>query len=275
MTGDPPSEAGAVHDTVTCRLPATPTTPVGAPGTVDGAPTSATTELYPAEICVSTAPERTPSSVTATGLEASSVNSDPLPSTNPKSLAPQQYAEPAESSAQAKLRPASIDVSRLPASTPSVATGTGTGLLVPFPSPNWPRAPYPQQSPAPNGVTAQVLDSPEEICAKSSVVNTATGSALLVPRPSPRLPKLAPSPQQYARPSSPTAQTCWLPTLTEVNLTSSGRSVVSTRTGTSDPNGSTWSRKMPSPNWPSLPRPQQYATPSVARPHVVMLPTLI
>ena len=33
---DPPLDAGAVHDTVACPLPATADTPVGAPGTVAG-----------------------------------------------------------------------------------------------------------------------------------------------------------------------------------------------------------------------------------------------
>ena len=32
----PPSDAGAVHDTVACPLPLVPDTPVGTPGTVAG-----------------------------------------------------------------------------------------------------------------------------------------------------------------------------------------------------------------------------------------------
>ena len=36
VTGEPPVLAGAVHDTVTWLSPATPATPVGAPGTVLG-----------------------------------------------------------------------------------------------------------------------------------------------------------------------------------------------------------------------------------------------
>ena len=37
MIGDPPSTAGAAHDTATCSSPAVPDTPVGAPGAVKGA----------------------------------------------------------------------------------------------------------------------------------------------------------------------------------------------------------------------------------------------
>ena len=36
MTGPPPVEDGAVHDTVACPLPAVAVTPVGAPGGPDG-----------------------------------------------------------------------------------------------------------------------------------------------------------------------------------------------------------------------------------------------
>jgi hypothetical protein len=43
VIGDPPSVAGASHETVTCPLPATPVTPPGAPGTVRGVVAAATT----------------------------------------------------------------------------------------------------------------------------------------------------------------------------------------------------------------------------------------
>jgi hypothetical protein len=60
VTALPPSEVGAVHDTVTSPSPATPVTPVGAPGTVRGvtdplaelaAPAPATFEATTVNVC--------------------------------------------------------------------------------------------------------------------------------------------------------------------------------------------------------------------------------